>query len=107
MIAKRMVSITILCCLLIAISFFMYSCFNVSTGAYTGGKERVALLRVEGIITSGEQVPSLFAMPGAFADSIVSALREVVEDDKIKALVVRVNSPGGSAAASEEIFRAL
>jgi len=107
MIAKRMVSITILTCLLVALSFFIYSCYTMSTGSYTGGKDRVALLRIEGIITSGEGMGGMFGISGAYSDSIVSTLRKVVEDSNIKALVIRVNSPGGSAAASEEIFNAI
>ena len=107
MISNRIVSISILSVLLLAMSFTLYSCFNVSTGEYYGGKDRVALLRIEGVITSGEAAGSFFGVTGAYSDSIVSALREAIEDDAIKALVVRVNSPGGSAAASEEIFNAL
>jgi protease-4 len=49
----------------------------------------------------------MFGISGAYSDSIVSTLRKVVEDSNIKALVIRVNSPGGSAAASEEIFNAI
>lgn len=107
MISKRIVSISIICILLIAVSFTMNSCFNVSSGDYYGGKDRVALLRIEGVIQSGEGAGGLFGVTGAYSDSIVSSLREAIEDDSIKALVVRVNSPGGSAAASEEIFNAL
>lgn len=107
MISNRIVSISILSVLLLAMSFTLYSCFNVSSGEYYGGKDRVALLRIEGVITSGEAAGSFFGATGAHSDSIISALREAIEDDSIKALVVRVNSPGGSAAASEEIFNAL
>ncbi len=107
MISNRIVSISILSVLLLAMSFTLYSCFNVSSGEIYGGKDRVALLRIEGVITSGEAAGSFFGATGAHSDSIISALREAIEDDSIKALVVRVNSPGGSAAASEEIFNAL
>jgi protease-4 len=79
----------------------------MSTGTYLGGLDRVALLRIEGVITAGERQPGMFAMAGAYSDTIVSSLRKAVEDDTIKALVIRVNSPGGSAAGSEEIFNAI
>ena len=108
MIAKRMVSITILSCLLVAFSFFAYSCYNMSTGNYMGGKDRIALLRIEGIITSGQGGMGMFGgISGAYSDTVVANLRKVVEDSTIKGLVIRVNSPGGSAAASEEIFNAI
>ncbi len=107
MIAKRMVSIVILCSLLLAMTFTLYSCYNVSTGSYTGGRDRIAVLRVEGVISSGQGAGSMFGMTGAYADKIVSDLRKTVEDNGIKAVVVRINSPGGSAAGSEEVFNAL
>ncbi|MDQ3023825.1 MAG: signal peptide peptidase SppA, partial [bacterium] len=38
---------------------------------------------------------------------LVQDLHEIAEDDSIKAVVLRVNSPGGSAAGSDEIFHAI
>ena len=41
------------------------------------------------------------------SDSIVSLIEKVRMDDNVRALVFRINSPGGSAGASEEIRREL
>jgi protease-4 len=57
---------------------------------------------VEGEILDGEQSPG--AVGGR---SLSELLRRAREDETIKALVLRVNSPGGSAFASEQIRRAL
>ena len=55
--------------------------------------DRVAIVRVEGVINS--------------ADDILKRLKEVEENKHIKALVLRVNSPGGAVGASQEIYREL
>ncbi len=62
----------------------------------------VAIVVAEGEIGDGQ------APPGRVGGESTSALiRKAREDDKIKALVLRVNSPGGSAFASEQIRREL
>ncbi|MEP3225089.1 MAG: signal peptide peptidase SppA [Parasphingorhabdus sp.] len=64
--------------------------------------EAVGVITVAGEIVSGKAGPGI-AASGRIAEQIYKAL----EADNIKALVVRVNSPGGSAFASEEIRLAL
>lgn len=72
-----------------------------------GGVDNVvALVRVEGAITGGGE-SSLLAQGGARADRLMKILEAVREDPAVRAVVVRVNSPGGTAAASYEIGRAL
>lgn len=56
---------------------------------------RVAFLELDGILTEGKIVSS---------DSPVLELLNKVEQQKIKALVVRINSPGGTVGASQELF---
>ncbi|PQJ10951.1 signal peptide peptidase SppA [Flavipsychrobacter stenotrophus] len=64
---------------------------------------RVAVLIAEGEIVDGEQMSNNQIASKTFCDEI----RKVAKDDKIKAVVLRVNSPGGSALASEVILREL
>lgn len=65
-------------------------------------KPRVGVIIAKGVILDGEQ-PS-----GAIGgDSLAQQIMEAREDDKIKALVLRVDSEGGSAFASEIIRREL
>lgn len=66
-------------------------------------KKRIALVRVEGAITAGET--DLFPVGGAKADRLMETLEKVRKDPAVKAVVLRINSPGGSAAASYEIGR--
>lgn len=63
----------------------------------------IAVMHLSGAIEDGKK-----ASPGSIVSGpTVKAIEEIIKDDKIKAVVVRINSPGGSATASEAIRRAL
>lgn len=65
------------------------------------GDEAIAVVYAEGGIVMGEDV-----QPGAItSEGLSSTLRKMRRDKDIKAVVLRVNSPGGSAVASEMIAR--
>ena len=63
-------------------------------------KNKVAVLYLEGEITdeTGD---------GIVGKDVVKTLKKIRKDDEVKALVLRVNSPGGSADASEQIWHAI
>ena len=61
-------------------------------------KNIVAVVNVEGTIIDGESDEE-----SAGGDTIAKLLRQAYDNDKVKAVVLRVNSPGGSAFASEII----
>lgn len=63
-------------------------------------KDKVAVLYLEGEISdeSGD---------GIVGKNVIKTLKKIRKDKSIKALVLRVNSPGGSADASEQIWRAV
>jgi protease-4 len=70
-------------------------------------KPGVGIVYLEGSIMPGDSGGNpLLAGAGAFSNPIRKALDEAAEDDAIKAVVLRVNSPGGSAVASEIILDA-
>ncbi|TVQ59209.1 MAG: signal peptide peptidase SppA [Spirulina sp. DLM2.Bin59] len=75
---------------------------DVSLATTRSYRRNVAILYAEGEIVYGqgeiEQIGS---------DRLIRQLRELRQDDRIKAIVLRVNSPGGSATASELILREL
>jgi signal peptide peptidase SppA len=66
--------------------------------------EGVALLRVDGGISFKE--PSSFGSDQG-ADRIISHLKKIAKSSAVKAVVLRVNSPGGTVAASQEIADAV
>ena len=64
-----------------------------------GSDDTVAIVYAEGnIVVGSETVPGSITSQG-----LASTLREMRQDDEVKAVVLRVNSPGGSAIASEVI----
>src|SRR6266545_2420377 len=74
-----------------------------------GGQERrankpaIAVLHLDGQILDGEK-----EMPGMLVSGpTVQAIQELESDDNVRAVVARINSPGGSATASEAVRAAL
>jgi protease-4 len=74
----------------------------VATGIGVG--DAVAVLQLDGAISSSSE--EYFTTQG-ITPGRVSELLEQASDPAIKAIVVRVNSPGGSVVASDEIYHAL
>lgn len=74
--------------------------------AKTGKGDALGLIYIEGPILPGYEQPNPFgASAAAHGGNIRKALEEAADDDSIKAVVIRVDSPGGSALASEVIWR--
>ncbi|MCB0640036.1 MAG: signal peptide peptidase SppA [Phaeodactylibacter sp.] len=63
-------------------------------------KDKIAVVYAEGSIVGGE------GDPGSIGDKkYMNILKSIRNDSRVKALVLRINSPGGSALASENIWR--
>lgn len=60
--------------------------------------ERVAILYASGSINSGDEYNQIYS------EKYIKYIKELQEDKKVKAVVLRINSPGGSANASDEIL---
>jgi protease-4 len=71
------------------------------------GKPTIAVVTLDGPIVSGRGGPGLLPLGNSSAggDTIAAALREAAADDSVSAIVLRVDSPGGSVTASETIWR--
>ena len=70
-------------------------------------KPTIAVITLEGTIVDGRGGPQFlpFGSSNAGGDTIAAALREVAADDSVSAIVLRVDTPGGSVTASETIWR--
>jgi protease IV len=70
-------------------------------------KPTIAVVALEGTIVNGRGGPQFlpFGSSNAGGDTIAAALREVAAEDSVSAIVLRVDSPGGSVTASETIWR--
>lgn len=85
---------------------------NLVRGHFTDARPRVALVHVAGAIMDTRigvsATPMGLGEEGiAAADEIAPAILDAAEDESIEAIVVRVDSPGGSPVASETILRAI
>lgn len=97
--------------LLIAVLCFVVSLLkgNNSAEKAVSSPDRVAVINIEGTIVSGGDVQdTLFQQStGVTSGSIMRQIRDAAEDDSVKALLLNINSGGGSATAAEEIGREL
>ncbi len=68
----------------------------------------VAVYVAEGSIVEKASTPSMSGnSPEIVGDKVVADLDKLAEDEKVKAVVLRINSGGGSAYASEQMWRAI
>lgn len=65
----------------------------------------VALVFAEGVIVDGEGGDGMFSESGVGSEAIRKAIRIAARDENIKAIVIRIDSPGGSALASEVMWQ--
>ena len=73
-----------------------------STGPFGAG-HKVVMIDLEGLI-SEQTAPGLIASRSSTVDRFVAQLDKASDDPRVRAVVVRVNSPGGTVAASETIY---
>jgi protease-4 len=78
------------------------SLLSGETEKVEAGGERIALVFVTGNITDGDSGSMGDAVSGPF----VRAMERLEKDDNVKAVVMRINSPGGSALASDRMWEA-
>ncbi|MCC6744471.1 MAG: signal peptide peptidase SppA [Acidobacteria bacterium] len=83
----------------VALVVFAVAIFAVALGMSQGGGlfgpsgDRIAIVRVTGVIFDSR--------------SVIGSLQRYANDDRVKAIVIRVDSPGGGVAASQEIYQEL
>jgi len=69
-------------------------------------RDTIAVIHIDGPIIDGESQPeTAFGGGSVGAVTIRKALKEIEDEDLIKGVIVRINSPGGSAIASENIWQ--
>ena len=78
-----------------------------SRGWSHGVVHRLPIWWPKGLIMAGESRRGRGARPLIGADSLVDVLKAARESKRIRAVVLRLNSPGGSALASDLIWRAV
>ena len=83
-------------------NFLSISDYNEAVNVVKTGKDRIAIVYAEGNIVDG-----MGSSDNIGGDNYRNIIRKLRLDDSVKAIVLRVNSGGGSALASENIWREL
>ena len=83
-------------------SISIYEYLSLVDEEQNNSENKIAIVNVEGTIVTGEASYNV-----AGSDTIVKNIRNAIKDSSVKALVLRVNSPGGDVWASELITNAL
>lgn len=73
--------------------------------APSGRTKRIAVVYVAGEIREGKSADDLLMGGAAGAETVMKAIRDAAADDQVAAIVLRIDSPGGSALASDLIWR--
>ncbi|MFZ5478138.1 MAG: S49 family peptidase [Myxococcota bacterium] len=68
------------------------------------GQKQVTVVHLEGPVVDGDGVPG---QPSIAARPVCKALEELAEDDEVAGAVLAIKSPGGSATASDLVWRAV
>jgi protease IV len=68
---------------------------------------KIAVIYANGIIMPGKSATDLMGSQVMGSTTIIKAVQKADDDDTVKAIVLRVDSPGGSALASDLMWRAL
>jgi len=99
-------------CLFVLFIFTFGGCFiGLTMGGFTGTStsrgfgigDSIYEIRLEGVI-SADNYSSIISGQAVTPEEIIGQLDEAEKNPVVKAILIRVNSPGGSAAASQEIF---
>lgn len=80
-------------CLVAVLLFAAMALLADEDGFTAGGGERIAVIPIEGVIDDG------------MAKTVNRHLKQYGEDSRVKAILLRINSPGGGVSASQEIYR--
>jgi protease-4 len=74
---------------------------------FSSSKPKVAVIYVTGVIATGKSMQTFLGGETCGSTTLVEAIRQAEQDRTVKAIVLRVDSPGGSALASDLIWNAL
>lgn len=84
------------------VEYITYGKYKRSFSTYKDSKNEVAVLVAEGTILSGKSDQGRSVIG---SETFVEDLRKARKNEKVKAIVIRINSPGGSSLASDVMWR--
>ena len=83
------------------------TCGEMKDYAPSTAKDQIAVYYCEGTIAQSQAAGTLMGDAGIISKDMVRDLDDLAKDDDIKAVVIRINSGGGDAFASEEIWHSV
>ncbi|KAJ1280842.1 hypothetical protein BS78_04G263100 [Paspalum vaginatum] len=86
------------------VDYSKYSRVSKRTLGLQGGGEQIAIIRASGSITRTRS-PLSAPSSGIVAEQLIEKIRTVRESEKYKAVILRIDSPGGDALASDLMWR--
>ncbi len=100
----KYLGLLVVVCLIVGMSCVTGVIIGAGSGSLGGGfgRDAVAVVYIEGPILGGSG--SGFFSEGAHSDQVTRWLRRAMDDPSVKAVVLRVDSPGGGVTASDEIY---
>jgi protease-4 len=93
------------CVVLLATAVLGLSAFDNGAATSTGTGDAVAVVRVEGAIFSSDDTDDFAA--GANSGVVMADLEQAADDPTVKAILLRIDSPGGSVTGSAQIYEAI
>src|SRR4051812_37543586 len=82
----------------------MQTMMGGSTSSSEGHGKKIAIVYAVGPISTGKSETNMFGDASVGSTTMIEALRDANEDKQVVAIVMRVDSPGGSALASDLIW---
>ncbi|MBE3587361.1 MAG: signal peptide peptidase SppA [Thermoanaerobacteraceae bacterium] len=101
---KRLVAVVVIGVVLLSLVAGMVSVLSGPGGDLARGRGTgtVAVIPITGTIVSGRAAPGIFSVQTG-SEEVIARLRRAAEDPSVRAVVLRLNSPGGTAAGAQEI----
>ena len=86
----------------------MFELFSGSKSSDRSSRaKKIAVVYVAGPIMTGKSIPGFYGGQTVGSDTIVEALKKAEDHNRVVATVLRVDSPGGSAIASDQIWKSI
>ncbi|CAL9087598.1 unnamed protein product [Musa acuminata var. zebrina] len=89
---------------LLMVDYSKYSNVRKWTLGLEGGKDQIAIIRASGSI-SRTRSPLSVSGSGIISEQLIEKIRSIRESERYKAVILRIDSPGGDALASDLMWR--
>ena len=101
---KKWIWIGMVVLFIMALTVGILSDVKKGDNAIRGGTDYVAVIRIDGAIVGGPRNDVLFSASGmTTSEQIMYEMEKARKDNRAKAVLIRINSPGGSTGATQEI----